>query len=882
MNLMRRLQSKAVRAAFVLTGVASPELLSQETGRTSSRDTTLAANPGFQAGAFHRWLMGDNYRDEWATPITVPILDLGTFAGGITPTETGGGLQTVNLRFRAKDGTQYVFRPVRKGVALPDLYRRTITWSLIADARSSLHPAAPLPGTPMLAAAGILHPNPKLYVMPDDRLLGEFREQFRGLLGTIEERPADTDNARKFAGAAEIIDSKELLERINRDPRERVDARTLLTVRLLDMLLNDNDRHTDQWMWARFGAEHESPWIPIARDRDKVFHSEEGIIPKLAAFTKSGIMQFDSTYGSVKALVSENLALDFDRRLMGGLERRVWDSVGASLASKITDAVIDASVHRMPREYSASFPSIAAKLRMRRDSLPALAQRYYDLVFAIANVHGTDADEWATVSRSGEGIVDVAIQSGNRAPHFGRRFAASETSEIRLYLHGGNDVAVVRGDVGHSIPVRIIGGNGTNTFVDSSRVGGRTYSTHLYDAGTVRGVRYDGDSADKREIDESMLRFNRRPWAPAYGELAPPQKDFETSIKPIVGLGSGHGLGLVPRIGISRYKYGFRRVPYATMMSADVAYSTAIKGFDIGLGYDKRFESSAFHVPVSARMSQLEVVEFRGLGNDVPNLSGSFYDVRQRQWSFRPALGFSPNSKSDISIGPRVRFTSTDSLANRFISQQQPYGFDRFTQAGVQLQAHFDTRGSPELFDVGGRNVLVELAEGHRQPTLWGKIDLDASAYPGMLDAQTAYESVSGVVSAYVTPPVFTRPTLALRGGGKKLFGDFPYFDAAFIGGSRSLRTEHRQRFAGDASLYGTAELRVPIAQFPLILPLNVGALGFVDAARVYVDGESPGGWHEGVAAGFWLATIRPDLGITVVRTNNPDRRIQVSLGFAF
>jgi hemolysin activation/secretion protein len=129
---------------------------------------------------------------------------------------------------------------------------------------------------------------------------------------------------------------------------------------------------------------------------------------------------------------------------------------------------------------------------------------------------------------------------------------------------------------------------------------------------------------------------------------------------------------------------------------------------------------------------------------------------------------------------------------------------------------------------------------------------------------------------------VLTRPVLAVRAGGEKLFGEFPYFDAAFIGGSRSLRTEHRQRFAGDASLYGTTELRVPIASFPLILPFNVGAIGFVDAARVYVDGESPGGWHQGAGAGFWISVVRPDLGITVMRTNNRERRTLVSIGFAF
>jgi hypothetical protein len=347
-------------------------------------------------------------------------------------------------------------------------------------------------------------------------------------------------------------------------------------------------------------------------------------------------------------------------------------------------------------------------------------------------------------------------------------------------------------------------------------------------------------------------------------------------------IGSGHGLGIVPSIGIARYKYGFRRVPYSSMTMAEVSYSTAIKGFEVQLGYDKRFESSSFHLPVTALMSQLEVVEFRGFGNDVADPGGSFDDVRQRAWKFRPALGFSPNAKSDVSIGPVVRYTSTDSTANRFISQLQPYGFDKFAQAGVELQLQYDTRGSKELFDVGGRNVLVNIARDDDTPPLWGKLKLTGAAYPGMLDAQTAYEKIAGVAAAYFTAPMLTKPVLALRAGGEKLFGDFPYFDAAFIGGSRSFRTEHRQRFAGDASLFGTTELRVPLASFPLILPLNVGAIGFVDVARVYVDGESPGGWHQGNGAGFWVSVVRPELGLTVMRTNNPERRVLTSLGFAF
>src|SRR5690606_21927954 len=35
----------------------------------------LAAGPEYKAGKFKKWILGDHYRKEWATPVTVPLLD---------------------------------------------------------------------------------------------------------------------------------------------------------------------------------------------------------------------------------------------------------------------------------------------------------------------------------------------------------------------------------------------------------------------------------------------------------------------------------------------------------------------------------------------------------------------------------------------------------------------------------------------------------------------------------------------------------------------------------------------------------------------------------------------------------------------------------------
>lgn len=851
-----------------------PELV--QVPRITSRDSvTLPASRKYDAGGLHRFFLGDNYRDIWGRPIKAPVIDLQTFAGGLKATRIGGGKQTRSLRFESADGRQFVFRPLYKSLLdLPEIFENTIIWDAIMDARSASHPTAPLSATPILRAAGVLHSPAVLAAMPDDPALGEFRKEFAGVLGTIEETPDVPATGTGWAGAIEVIDSEALLKRIDSSAAgNTVDARSFLKAVLADMLINDNDRHAGNWRWARF--ERGGHWVPIPRDRDKVFIDYQGALLAIARKTEPTLVAYDSIYPRGTALFDN--AFEFERRLLSGIDRSVWDSTARTLSLLFTDRVLEESLGLMPPEYGESSREILATLKARRSRLPAAALDYYADLSEVADLHASDADERASVVRSADGIVDVSISdlAGNR--YYDRRFNSAETKEIRLYLHGGDDAASVTGQVSSSIPLRIIGGNGNNTLSDNSTVGGSGGKARLYDVGNTTGVEYEPEGF-RKENDEPALPFNRVPWSRTYGYLRQPQRDHGTTAGPIFGLKTGHGLGLVPKIGYQITRYGFRSVPYRNRRKFELGYSTAIRGFDVGLYTDDRREASNVHVMSETRMTQLEVVEFRGFGNDVADTGGEFFDVRQRQWRFNPSIGYAFGPASDVSLGPVVRYTVTDSTHNRFISEQRPYGFARFGQAGLLLKLYHDTRMAPDT----GRNRGGVDFKGRITPPVWGTLNIEAGAYPKIWDVQESYQDVFGVATAYLTFPFATRPVLALRAGGQKLFGDFPYFDAAFIGGSRSLRTEHRQRYAGDASLFGTTELRVPIAEFPLILPWNFGVLGFVDMARVYVDGESPGGWHRGMGGGFWLGVVNPGTGITVMATNNSERRVLVSLGFAF
>jgi hemolysin activation/secretion protein len=159
---------------------------------------------------------------------------------------------------------------------------------------------------------------------------------------------------------------------------------------------------------------------------------------------------------------------------------------------------------------------------------------------------------------------------------------------------------------------------------------------------------------------------------------------------------------------------------------------------------------------------------------------------------------------------------------------------------------------------------------------------VNGAVYPAMWDARSAFGTFSAVGIAKFTMPLPLSPVVALRVGGQQNFGDYPFFEAAFLGGRESVRTLRRQQLAGDAALFGTAELRIPIASFPLVFPMNTGVFGFADAGRVYFDGDSPGGWHSGVGGGLWLGILKPSTSLSLTFTNNPARKMLLGVGFAF
>jgi hypothetical protein len=81
-----------------------------------------------------------------------------------------------------------------------------------------------------------------------------------------------------FAGSRKIISGDDFLDVVEKSRENRMDERELLAIRLVDFLVNDNDRTTDNIRFARFGKDSAWDWRPVPRDRDRAFVNASGLI----------------------------------------------------------------------------------------------------------------------------------------------------------------------------------------------------------------------------------------------------------------------------------------------------------------------------------------------------------------------------------------------------------------------------------------------------------------------------------------------------------------------------------------------------------------------------------------------------------------------------
>ena len=847
-----------------------------------AKSHTVIPGERFRAGGFKRWFYGDNYRDIWNTPVEIAVLDLDSVGGGLTPLRTGGFGQSISLHFTGRDGRRYTVRSLDKDATrrVPDEIANTVVGDVLHDLICAMLPTGALVVDPLMEATGILHSRHTLVVIPDDPRLKEYRGRFAGLIGMLQEHPSEgKDDAPGFAGSRKVSGTDKLMKHLEKSPCDRVDARAFLKARLMDFLVNDKDRHYGQWRWARFPDGDCYTWLPIPEDRDQAFIHFEGAAMTIARRRFPIQIKFKETYPNLIGLTMTGW--EIDREFLAELDRAAWDSVVSAFRSELPDPVIENAVRRLPPPYYAmAGESLTRALKSRRDALPDFANRYYRLINREVEIKATDQDEYIQCEHTPGGDLEVRIglmEGGNRerkAPYFLRRFRHEETREVRVHLRGGDDRAEVTGTKAR-IVVRINGGGGDDTLSNSSRAGAS--NTWFYDSrGKNRFVAGRGAEIDDRSYKRPHGTHtpNAR-YALDWGKRTGNLPIFMIDPDLTVYVGALH----------SRQYFGFRKDPFSSQHTymAGVAGVDGFESLRPFFSYTGHFRKPLrdFDANVQFDFSGIRSLRFHGLGNKTEiRRPSSFYKVTRYSLDFAPALeyrgadyreemsGFtlaSLRSRLNIQFGPVIKYSNTPSGSNKGTLigslDDRLYGMGAFGQIGAQGEVTFDTRDNPGY------------------PTRGIRVRVDGAVYPEFWSVDSAFAGIKGEASTYLTARIPTNPTLALRGGAEKVWGAYPFFESAFLGGTGlvgtgisggNLRGFQKNRFAGDTALYGNSELRLVLTRIELFVEGELGIFGTADAGRVFYDGdpESADKWHTGIGGGFWLSFLerRHTLSAAVVK----------------
>jgi len=827
---------------------------------------TVAVAPEYDSVTnVHRFLFGESYRKLWAAPVRVKVFNLKKERGGLTILERGGGLQTKSLRLKDAAGKEWVLRSIQKYPerGLPEKLKATIAKDILQDQVVTGHPYAALTVPPFAQALGIPHSNPQIVYVPDDTALGEYRKDFGNSVLLFEEREPldaiDTDNTEKTQ------------RKLEEDNDVRVDQKLVLRARLLDMFLGDWDRHEDQWRWEKQKINKETSYTPVPRDRDKVYYSTSGFLPWVIShqYLKSNVQPFKSEIRDIEGYNYN--ARYFDRYFLNQLSEEDWKREIDYVQSKLTDDLIQKAIKLLPANiYKLSGDHIITTLKARRGNLKKYALKYYDFLSKAVDIPATDKHELFKIEHKPGGAVSVTIQK-TKKDHtldkviYQRTFQPGTTKEIRLYGLAGNDIFSVTGSNKSSIKIRMIGGDGPDSFYVDDKLNDKR-KLLIYDRSDENNILPPSSLARNLTSTDSLVnKFDRR--------------NFEYNKSgPVVGILFNSDLGLLLGVGFQSETHSFRKEPYASKQRFATNYSFSRRSFLISYRGDfkKVIGNNDLSIDIVSRGPH-NVTNFFGIGNETVFLKDNDKSIEYYRNRFdigladvRMARNVSKNLRLNAGLGLQYYTSYQNHNQNKFLSLYNSTHlsdkvFSEQIFGGVVAGAQVNTRNS-ETVPTKGVLWNTEIAGMHE-----------------LSGEHNNFARLSSELTFYVHLIKDSIGILANRIGAGTTFGDPAFYQQMQLGGPLNLRGYRTNRFTGNTMFYHNIEFRLKLFDFTSYLfPGTIGAIAFNDIGRVWVPHESSKVWHDGYGGGIYIVPAELILIQAVVAHSVEGTQPYISIGFRF
>src|SRR6478672_4184229 len=160
--------------------LVSVDMIAQPYHTDTSSYKVIAAGPQYaKSASFQHW-WGKNRRKEWIVMLRVPVVNLDSIDGGLTPYKTGGGNETKSLKLRTTIGKEYALRSINKSRkdVIPPYFENTFVANIINDGVSMSYPYGAFALAYMEEKAGIPHTLPILVYISEQSALDTFNKKY--------------------------------------------------------------------------------------------------------------------------------------------------------------------------------------------------------------------------------------------------------------------------------------------------------------------------------------------------------------------------------------------------------------------------------------------------------------------------------------------------------------------------------------------------------------------------------------------------------------------------------------------------------------------------------------------------------------------------------
>jgi hypothetical protein len=155
-----------------------------------------------------------------------------------------------------------------------------------------------------------------------------------------------------------------------------------------------------------------------------------------------------------------------------------------------------------------------------------------------------------------------------------------------------------------------------------------------------------------------------------------------------------------------------------------------------------------------------------------------------------------------------------------------------------------------------GLNAEVSAVLGSGDPAAVAglRANVGATTHLPVWDLDHPLTELHAELGAFVRTPLPGSPSVHLRVGGGRLWGNAPVHERLYLGGSDVFRGISEDRLAGTALVYGGAEVRIPVVTVSgLGQRARVGVSGVLDGGWVGSTGTPGSGFLTAYGGGIWL-----------------------------